>query len=49
MSLITRVGRLARSPQGRKLMSQAQQFASKPENRQKIAQLRGRFATRKRP
>jgi hypothetical protein len=47
MSLLTRVGRFARSPQGKKLMTQAQQFASKPENRRKIAELRGRVAKRR--
>ena len=46
MSLFSKAARFARSPQGKKLMHQAQQFASKPENRQKIAQLRGRVAKR---
>ena len=46
MSLFSKAARFARSPQGKKLMNQAQQFASKPENRQKIAQLRGRVAKR---
>jgi len=43
-SLISRVARFARSPQGRRLADQAKRFASKPENRQKIEQLRARFA-----
>jgi hypothetical protein len=37
----------ARSPQGRRMAEQAKQFASKPENRQKIEQLRGRFARKR--
>lgn len=43
-SLIGRIARFARSPQGKQLASKAQQFASKPENRRKIADLRTRFA-----
>jgi hypothetical protein len=49
MSLISKVGRFARSPQGKKLMRQAQEAASKPENRRKIAELRGRVGKRGRP
>ena len=47
MSLFSKAARLARSPQGKKLMSQAQEFAAKPENRQKISQLRGRVGKRR--
>ena len=43
-SLISRVASFARSPQGRRLAKQAQKFASKPENRRKIAQYRSRLA-----
>jgi hypothetical protein len=43
-SLITRIAEFARSPQGRRLTSKAQQFVSKPENRRKIASLRSRLA-----
>lgn len=43
-SLIGRIASYARSPQGRRLASKAQQFASKPENRRKIADLRTRLA-----
>jgi hypothetical protein len=46
MSLFSKAATFARSPQGKKLMGQAQQFASKPENRAKIAQFRSRFAKR---
>jgi hypothetical protein len=43
-SLIGRIANFARSPQGRRLASKAQQFVSKPENRRKIADLRTRLA-----
>ena len=49
MSLFSKAARLASSPQGKKLMRQAQEAASKPENRRKIAELRGRVAKRGRP
>ena len=41
-SLISRVSRFARSPQGRRLAGQARRFAQDPENRRKVAALRGR-------
>jgi hypothetical protein len=47
MSLIGRVARFARSPQGKKLARNAQQFVAKPENRQKVEQLRTRFARKR--
>ena len=43
-SLMSRISKFARSPQGRRAAEQAKQYASKPENRRKIEQLRGRFA-----
>jgi hypothetical protein len=43
-SLIGRIASFARSPQGRRMASKAQQFVSKPENRRKIAELRSRIA-----
>jgi hypothetical protein len=46
-SLISRVARFARSPQGRKLAQSAQKFVAKPENRRKIAELRSRLAKRR--
>ena len=42
-SLISRISKFARSPQGRRAAEQAKQFAAKPENRRKIEQLRGRL------
>jgi hypothetical protein len=46
-SLISRISKFARSPQGKKLASQAQQFLSKPENRKKISDLRSRIAKKR--
>jgi hypothetical protein len=46
-SLMSRISRFARSPQGRRMAEQAKDFASKPENRRKIEQLRGRFARKR--
>jgi hypothetical protein len=43
-SLIGKVANFARSPQGRRLASKAQQFVSKPENRRKIGSFRSRLA-----
>jgi hypothetical protein len=43
-SLVSRIAQFARGPQGRRLADQAKRFASKPENRRKIEQLRARFA-----
>ena len=46
-SLMSRVARFARSPQGKKVAGQAKDFASKPENRRKIEQLRSRIARKR--
>jgi hypothetical protein len=43
-SLIGKLAKFARSPQGRRFASKAQQFVSKPENRRKIAGFRSRLA-----
>jgi hypothetical protein len=45
-SLIDRFSRFARSPQGKRLMHQAQTFARRPETKRKIAELRTRWARR---
>ncbi len=45
-SLMSRVARFARSPQGRRVAGQAKDFASKPENRRKIEQFRARLTKR---
>jgi hypothetical protein len=42
-SLVDRITRLARSPQGRRLADRAQQLARDPSTRRKIEDLRGRL------
>ena len=46
MSLISKVARFARSPQGRRMADQAKRFAAKPENRRRIEQVRSRLVKR---
>ena len=45
-SLINRISRFARSPQGRRLAGQAKRFASDPKNRAKIDSARKRLMAR---
>jgi hypothetical protein len=52
MSLITRVARFARSPQGRQALAQAKRYAQSPQGRAKLDQARRQLAergTRRRP
>ena len=44
--LFDRIGRFARSPQGKQLMQRAQRLASDPRTRRRIAEVRGRLARR---
>ena len=46
MSLISKVARFARSPQGQKAVGQAKRFASDPKNRQKLDDIRRRLAAK---
>jgi len=46
-SLIGRISRFARSPQGRKLTNRAQSYAKSPEGKQKVDQVRRRFAKKR--
>lgn len=46
-SLIGRVAAFARSPQGRRMAKQAQQWASDPKNKKKIADARKRLASKR--
>ncbi len=46
MSLISRVARFARSPQGRAAFSQAKRYAQSPEGRAKIDRVRRQLASR---
>jgi hypothetical protein len=48
MSLLSKVSRFARSPQGRRLTNQAMAYARSPEGKRKIAQARERLAGRRR-
>ena len=45
-SIVDRLAKLARGPQGQKLINQAKEQASKPENRQKVEQLKQRLRRR---
>jgi len=45
--LMQKLALFARSPKGRQLTAQAQQFAAKPENRRKLEQLKQRLAGRR--
>jgi hypothetical protein len=47
-SMMDRVAKFARSPQGRKVADKAKRFASDPKNRQKIEGYRKKFANRSR-
>ena len=47
-SLLGKVARLARSPQGRELTGKAMRFARDPETRRKIQGYRQRLGTRRR-
>jgi hypothetical protein len=49
MSMISRIARLASSPQGRRLLAQARSYAGSPEGKAKIEQVRRRLAERRRP
>jgi hypothetical protein len=45
-SLIGRAIKLARSPQGKKLIAEAQKAARDPKNKQRVEQVRQRFSKR---
>lgn len=45
-SLINRISRFARSPQGRRAAEKAKSYAASPEGRRKIERVRRRFAKR---
>ena len=45
-SLISRVSRLARTPQGRKAIDNAQRFARDPKTRRRIEEARARLGKR---
>jgi hypothetical protein len=49
MSLLTKITRFARSPQGRRLTNQAMAYARSPEGKRKIADVRRQLASRRKP
>ena len=49
MSLMSKLARLARSPQGRRLTRQAMDYAKSPEGKRRIADVRRQLAARRRP
>jgi hypothetical protein len=46
MSLINRIARFARSPQGRRMAAHASRYARSPQGRAKIQQMRRMIAAR---
>jgi hypothetical protein len=49
MSLISKLTRFARSPQGRRYTQQAMTYARSPEGKRKIAEVRRQLASRRKP
>ena len=49
MSLISKLTRFARSPQGRRMTQQAMTYARSPEGKRKIADVRRQLASRRKP
>ena len=47
MSLLTKISRFARSPQGRRMTQQAMSYARSPEGKRKIAGVRRQLASRR--
>jgi len=47
MSLMNKITQFARSPQGRRFAGQAKQWAADPKNKEKVGQIRERFASRR--
>jgi hypothetical protein len=47
-NLISKIKRFIRSPQGQRMITEAQRQAAKPENRRKLEQLRQRVIGRRR-
>ena len=49
MSMFSRLARFARSPQGRRLASQAMRYARSPEGKRRIADTRARVSRGRKP
>jgi hypothetical protein len=48
MSLINRIARFARSPQGRRYVSQASRYARSPQGRARLERVRRQIVSRRR-
>jgi hypothetical protein len=48
-SLIGRLSRFAQSPQGKRMMRQAQDYANRPETKRKIEEARAKLARKRGP
>jgi hypothetical protein len=49
MSLMSKIARFARSPQGRRMAQQAMNYAKSPEGKRRIADARRQLAARRKP
>ena len=49
MSFLSRIGKFAKTPQGKKLMRQAQDLAKDPQTKQKIEEARERLTHKDKP
>jgi hypothetical protein len=49
MSFMSKLTRLARSPQGRRMAQQAMNYARSPEGKRRIADVRRQLAARRKP
>jgi hypothetical protein len=49
MSLMSKLTRFARSPQGRRMARQAMNYAKSPEGKRRIADARRQIAARRKP
>lgn len=49
MGVLGRIGKFAKSPQGKKLVKQAQDMAKDPDTKKKIADARERLTKRDKP
>jgi hypothetical protein len=49
MSLMSKLARFARSPQGRRMAQQAMNYAKSPEGKRRIADARRQLAARRKP
>jgi hypothetical protein len=48
-SLANKIAKFLRSPRGQQFVGKVRQYASRPENQRRIAQLRDRLAAQRKP